>query len=398
MYQRTLSKKLVSLASQFPVVFLTGPRQSGKTTLARALFSSHTYLNLEDPGIRDFAIRDPNGLLHQHRGSVILDEVQRAPDLLSAIQVNVDEDPTPGRFILTGSQQLPLARTVSQTLAGRAAVCVLLPLGLSELLHRSEGDPWTPERLGPPTEPPDFELDSILHQGLFPRIHDRNLDATDWLSSYYTTYVERDVRDLAHVGDLDLFHRFVQLCAGRSGQLLNLTSLGSDCGVSHTTARAWISTLQATFVVHLLPPHHRNFSKRVIRTPKLYFLDTGLLCNILRIRDPRDIWLHAMRGAIFETFVAAEYLKAFTHRGVSSPLYFWRDRTGHEVDLVIDDGKRLLPVEVKSSRTVTGALYDGLRWFGDLGEPASRRGVLVHGGNETYEREGHATRPWFCTY
>jgi predicted AAA+ superfamily ATPase len=290
---------------------------------------------------------------------------------------------------------LPLTRTVSQTLAGRAAVCALLPLSLSELTGRDEGDPWTPERLGEPASPPTFELDPILYRGLFPRIHDRGLDAADWLGSYYTTYVERDVRDLAHIGDLDLFHRFVQLCAARSGQLLNLSSLGSDCGISHTTARAWLSTLQATFVVHLVAPHHHDFSKRVVRTPKLYFIDTGMLCNLLRIREPGDIAVHAMRGAIFETFVAAEYLKAFTHRGISSPLYFWRDRTGHEVDLVIDNGRRLLPIEIKSSRTVTSALYDGLRWFAALGDPVSPRGVLVHGGDETSLREGHATRPWF---
>ena len=310
----------------------------------------------------------------------------------------MDEDPAPGRFILTGSQQLPLTRSVSQTLAGRAAICVLLPLSISELVGRPEGDPWNPDRLAPPVEAPSFDLDSILHQGLFPRIHDRKLNAVDWLGSYYTTYVERDVRDLAHIGDLDLFHRFVQLCAGRSGQLLSLSALGSDCGVSHTTARAWISTLQATFVIHLLSPHHRSFSKRVIRTPKLYFTDTGLLSNLLRIRHPADLALHPIRGAIFETLVAAEYLKGFTHRGDLSPLYFWRDRTGHEVDLLIDDGRRLLPIEVKASRTLTGALYEGLRWFGQLGEPAAPHGVLIHGGEESYQREGHATRPWFCCY
>jgi len=196
------------------------------------------------------------------------------------------------------------------------------------------------------------------------------------------------------VGDLDLFQRFVQLCAGRSGQLLNLSSLGSDCGISHTTARSWISTLQATFVVHLLSPHHRNFSKRVIRSPKLYFVDTGLLGSLLRIRTPDDLAVHGMRGAIFETFVVGEYLKAFLHRGIPSPLSFWRDHTGHEVDLLIDDGRRLLPLEVKSSRTVTGALFDGLRWFCALGEPAASHGVLVHGGEESGEREGHVLRPW----
>ena len=308
----------------------------------------------------------------------------------------MDEDPTPGRYILTGSQQLPLTRSVSQTLAGRAAVCVLLPLALSELTGTVTGDPWKPDEPADADTPapPGIDLEVMLYQGLFPRIHDRKLDAADWYSSYYTTYVERDVRDLGGVGDLDTFRRFVQLCAGRSGQLLNLSSLGSDCGVSHTTASAWVSVLQELFVIHLLPPHHRNFSKRVIKSHKLYFLDTGLLCNLLRIQDPEQIALHANRGAILETFVVGEYLKAFTHRSIRSPLYFWRDRTGHEVDLVIDDGTRLLPVEIKAGLTLSGGLYDGLDWFCARGDPAADHGVMVYGGEEWYWRRGHITRPW----
>lgn len=212
---------------------------------------------------------------------------------------------------------------------------------------------------------------------------------------YYRTYVERDVRNVANIGNLDAFQRFVRLCAGRTGQLLNLSSLASDCGISHTTARHWVSIFQAGFIIQLLPPHHENFSKRTIKSPKIYFLDTGLLCYLLRIREPEDIPVHPMKGAIFENFVFSEIYKAFAHRGELPPLYFWRDRTGHEVDIVIDTGKRLVPVEIKSAETIDSSFFDGLRYYISLDVPVSKTGVLVYGGDALYQREDFTVRPWF---
>lgn len=395
MINRTLSDKLLALARQFPVVSVTGPRQSGKTTLTRMVFRDYDYISLEDPDEREFAHGDPKGFLKRFTDGVILDEIQRAPALLSYIQGIVDSDRSPGRFVLTGSQQLRVMEKVSQTLAGRTAIVILLPFSLYELLGEPSSDPWKIDSLPDKRKKPPFTLEKILYQGLYPRIYDKKLDAQDWLSAYYRTYVERDVRDIANIGNLETFQRFVRLCAGRTGQLLNHSSLASDCGISHTTARHWISILEAGFIIHLLPPHHANFSKRVIKSPKLYFLDTGLLCYLLRIREPDDILVHAMKGAIFETFVVSELYKAFAHRGEMPPLYFWRDRTGHEVDIVVDTGKKLVPVEIKSGETIVSSLLDGLRYFVSLGSPASKTGVLIHGGEALYRRENFVVRPWY---
>lgn len=385
----------MSLSRQFPVVSVTGPRQSGKTTLARMVFKDYDYVSLEDPDEREFALSDPRGFLKRFTDGVVLDEIQRTPALLSYIQGIVDKNSSPGRFILAGSQQLHVMDKVSQTLAGRTAVVVLLPFSLSELFGESPGDPLKIHVLPDKRKRPPSRFEKILHRGFYPRIHDQRLDAQDWLSAYYRTYVERDLRNIANIGDLETFQRFMRLCAGRTGQLLNHSSLAADCGISHTTARHWISILQAGFIIHLLPPHHANFSKRVIKSPKLYFLDTGLLSFLLRIREPEDISIHSMKGAIFETFVISELYKAFAHRGEIPPLYFWRDRTGHEVDVVIDTGKNLIPVEIKSGETIDRSLFDGLRYFISLGSPTMATGVLIHGGEALYRRENFVVRPWY---
>ncbi len=396
MIQRHISAKLEALAAQFPVLLLTGPRQAGKTTLAQHLFAHHAYVSLEDPDNRESAVSDPRGFLDRFRSNAIFDEVQRVPSLLSYLQTEVDRDATPGRFVLTGSHHMHLMDSVSQTLAGRIAIIHLLPLSLAELHGRPAADPFN-IRSPRETPPPSTDLDRALFAGGYPRIHDKGIDPRDWLANYYQTHVERDVRDIVNIGDLDSFQRFMRLCAGRSGQLLNLSSLGADAGITHPTVRKWLSVLQANFLVHLLPPHHTNFSKRIVKAPKLFFYDTGLLCFLLGIRSADMIATHPLRGAIFETLVVSELIKAFVNAGEVPPVYFWRDRTGHEVDVVIDTGVELIPVEIKSGTTVNPSFFEGLRFFCGLGSPASKGGALIYGGRTpAYIREGHCVRPWFA--
>jgi hypothetical protein len=395
MIRRALETTLKNLARQYPVVTLTGPRQSGKTTLVQAAFPGHEYASLEEPDVREYAHADPRGFLGQFAGSVILDEVQRAPDLFSYIQTLVDRKDLPGRYVLSGSQNFLLLRSISQSLAGRSAILHLLPLALSELEGRQ---PFPLEKLGREL-PADRreglpDLMEVLFRGFYPRIHDKGLDPVTWYSGYFQTYVERDVREVVNVGDLESFGRFVRLCAGRNGQLLNLTSVGNDCGITHTTAGRWLSILEASFLVHLLRPYHANFGKRLIKSPKLYFLDTGLLCYLLRIQSPEDLRLHASRGPVFESFVVSELIKNFLHQGREPDLYFWRDSTGHEIDAVIDRGRERLAIEIKSAQTVAQDFFAGIDFWRKLVGDPEAPAALVYGGERSHRRNGVAVYSW----
>lgn len=399
MIPRTLEPLLRQVATDYPVVTLTGPRQSGKTTLVRAVFDHAEYVSLEAPDIRDHALADPRGFLQRYSGPVVLDEVQRTPDLFSYIQTLVDEDDRPGRFILSGSQNFLLARSIGQSLAGRSAVLHLLPFSLGEI-ERRESFPLSGIGKELPEDaaggrPESSDLMETLFRGFYPRIHDHDLDPTRWLADYYRTYVERDLREIVNVGDLETFGRFVRLCAGRNGQLLNLSSLANDCGVAHTTAKRWLSILEASFLVLLLRPHHRNFSKRLIKTPKLYFLDTGLLCYLLRIRSPEDLRFHSSRGAIFESFVLSELHKGFVHRGLEPDLHFWRDSAGHEIDVLLEAGPdELIPIEIKSGETVTRDFFKGLALWREMTEDDEAPAALVYGGESSFRRDGVTVYGW----
>ena len=395
MIERTLEERLVTLAHSFPAVFLTGPRQSGKTTLARASLPDFAYFNLEDLDVREEAVEDPRTFLRRLEGGqgAILDEVQRAPDLFSYLQGFIDEK-RGGPLVLTGSQQFLLSEKVSQTLAGRVAVLELLPFSVAELARRPALLPRGLSTRGEAPAPPERSLEESLVVGSFPRIHDEGLEAATWLDGYVRTYVERDVRALRNVGDIDTFTRFVRLCAGRAGQLVNFAALGSDAGVSQPTAKQWLSILRASYVLDLLPAHHVNFNKRLVRRPKMHFHDSGLLCFLLGIRDAEQLSLHPLRGAVFESFVVSEFRKSFLHRGQPAPLYFWRDSHGRELDVIVDDGLAPLPVEVKSGRTVAGDAFRNLEYHAGLS--GRDGGLLVYGGDRSYARRGIHVIPWFA--
>lgn len=379
--ERKIAPRLKALSTQFPVIGILGPRQSGKTTIAKALFPDHKYVNLEEPDTRLFAAEDPRRFLKslQDGHGAILDEIQRVPDLLSYIQVHVDEWQRPGFFILTGSENILLNHHISQTLAGRIALVTLLPLSLEELEAAS---------LLP------IEMEQALFKGFYPSLYAKKFEAREWIQSYIQTYIERDVRHLKQITDLSIFQKFLQLCAGRVGQLLDLTSIGNDCGITAHTVRSWLSVLEATYVVFLLHPHHKNFSKRLIKTPKLYFYDTAIACHLLSIQTPNDLMTHYLRGGLFESMILSDFLKQRFNAGLSPNLYFWRDKTGLEVDCLIEHGTTLVPIEIKSGETISSDYFSSLVKWNQLSENDPSNSYVVYGGKEKQLRTQGVVLGW----
>lgn len=379
MIPRTAESLVHTLLRGFPIVTITGPRQSGKTTLAKAVFGGKPYVSLEDADVRIAATDDPRSFLNRFPEGAVLDEVQRCPEILSYLQTRVDADGRMGLFILTGSQQFGLLSGITQSLAGRTAFVELLPLALDEL--RQAG-------LQPQT------LDEMLFKGGYPALYDRDVSPRAWFAAYVTAYVERDVRQMLKVQELDAFQRFVMFCAGRTGQLLNLSSLAADCGITHNTAKAWISVLEASYIVHLLRPHHANFSKRLVKAPKIYFQDVGLACWLLGIQSPQQLASHPLRGNLFETFVVAELMKMRFNAGETRGMYFWRDSNGNEVDVLVEQGARLMPAEIKSGATVARDFFSGLeKWMALAGDQGCNP-VLIHGGDSSYRQKDVQVLGW----
>ena len=378
---RDLASTLTRAAHSFPALTLTGPRQSGKSTLCRSLFARHPYVSLEALDARTFALEDPRAFLAGFAAGAIIGEVQRAPDLLSYLQGVIDDDPTPCRWVLTGSQNFALLDSVSQSLAGRTAVHHLLPLSRGEAL-RFPRHPRT--------------LDETLITGGYPRILDRELDPAHWLGAYVATYIERDVRSVANVGDLATFQRFVELCAGRTAQLLNYSSLANDCGISQPTAKSWLSILEASYIVFRLPPFHPGVRKRLVKMPKLHFYDTGLVCWLLGIRTPDQLRSHPLRGAIFESWVVSEAYKHVLNRGESGRgLSFYRTRDGAEVDLIIERQDGLTLLEAKAAATASASLFDGAnRVRRHLQGRFPCRSAVVYGGECAQSRSLGTLIPW----
>lgn len=340
------------MVGKYPILALTGPRQSGKTTMLKTMFSDYRYVNLENPDVRQYAENDPNGFLAAFDKYVIFDEVQRVPALFSYLQAIVDDSGIMGQFILSGSQNFHLMQNITQSLAGRVAIFKLFPFDNTEL--RSGG--WFNED--------DYLFN--LTKGFYPAIYDRDIPSKTFYSNYVQTYIQRDVTELVNIRDLRSFQNFLGLCAARSGQLLNLNALANECGISQPTAKSWLSALENSYILFQLHPYHKNFSKRIVKTPKLYFYDSGLLCYLLKINNKEQLQTHSLKGSLFENMMISEYVKQMYHQNNLKDLWFWRDSAGHEVDFMIEDDNGFQIVEFKASMTVLSDMFKGLDYFEEL--------------------------------
>jgi uncharacterized protein len=378
MYLRDGEKKLRQLSRTFKSVAVVGPRQSGKTTLVKSLFKDKPYISLENPDTMRFALEDPRAFLGSYPNGAILDEVQRVPELFSYLQEILDNTKKKGLFILTGSNNFILQENISQTLAGRIGYLHLLPFSFNELLNAKKM---------PKND------DAFLLKGSYPPVYQQKIPPTDWYPNYIRTYIERDVRQVKNISELNRFERFLSLLAGRCGQELNMNSLSIEAGVDLKTIQSWISILESSFIVYLLKPHFKNFNKTVVKRPKVYFFDTGLVCSLLRITSVKHLETHPLRGALFETMIMSEFVKQRSNAGLPINLYYWRDKTGHEIDLIIDSASTLLPVEIKSGQTITSEFFKNLEYWCKLS--GVKKSIVLYAGDAKQKRSsGTEVLPW----
>ena len=376
MLKRNIESKLQQMSTKFPVIAITGPRQSGKTTLCKKLFKTYRYVTLENPDTKQFAQEDPKGFLAEYNDKVIIDEVQNVPELFSYIQGIVDDSGKTGQFILTGSQNFLLLEKISQTLAGRIYIHHLLPFSYTELKSK--------------------KTDQYYHifNGGYPRIYDKKIEPEDFFPSYVQTYVEQDVRSILNVKELSLFSSFLKLCAGRVGQLFNASHIANELGVNYKTIQSWLTLLEASFLVYRLQPWHTNFNKRIVKTPKLYFYDTGLVCYLLGIRSADEVKVHFAKGALVENYVITEYIKDTWNSGKALNAYFWRDSAGHEIDLLIDKGSSIKTIEIKSAKTIKPNFFKELTYMENLAKDFITEKFIVYGGDEKRKQFNTAILPW----
>ncbi len=374
MIKRNAEKTLIELAKGYPIVAITGPRQSGKTTLVKKVFSKKPYISLEDPDKLELIQNDPRGVLSRYPEGLIIDEAQNAPKLFSYLQTIVDEKQKNGFFILTGSRQFDLTAGITQSLAGRVAFIHLLPFAIDELKIKKE-------------------LSKILYHGLYPPLYRRAVKPEQWYGNYVLTYLERDLRKILNIKEINTFQRFLKMCAARTGQLVNFSSIANDCGINHNTVHSWISVLESSFIIFLLQPYYKNFGKRLVKTPKLYFYDPGLAAWLLNIRDAEHLFIHPLKGSLFESLIISEMMKHYYNAGERTHLYFWRDNIGDEIDIIIEKGNKCIPVELKSGSTLHSDFFQGLNKWSTITK-MNQSSFLIYGGNDTIKQKNITILSW----
>lgn len=379
MIQRKLRDKLLQLANLYPVVSVTGPRQSGKTTLVKSTFPDYDYVSLEDPDTRMIALNDPRGFLQGYEKGIIIDEAQRAPEIFSYIQGMADQLNKEGQFILTGSQNFLLLENISQSLAGRVAILKLLPLSIQELQD---------------AKIETNNADKLIFEGLYPRLYDKKITPGDYYPYYLQTYVERDVKLIKNIVNQSVFIKFMKICAGRIGQIINVNELASSCGITRITVNSWLSILQASYIIYLVQPHHKNFNKRLIKMPKLYFYDTGVACSLLGIKKQEQLSLHFIYGSLFENFVINEFIKEELNNGNIPEYYFWRDKSGKEIDLIAEKNNKLFPIEIKAGKTFNSDFLKNLKYWNKLSGNTSDNSYLIYGGDNSYKTDSGNIVSW----